>query len=343
MAQAGDWLALQCAGALRAAEVTGFLRAGLTPGAALAQLPRVRQPGAARLRDAQRRLEGAGGRLLPFGAPGYPARLAELADAPPVIALRGEAGALGRDTVAIVGSRAATREGRAFAARLSGELAEAGIAVVSGLAFGIDAAAHRGALEAEGVSVGVQACGLDLVYPAAHRELADRLAGRGAVLTEFPPGATPRKAFFPLRNRLISGLARAVVVVEARERSGSLTTARHALDQGVEVFAAPGPAAAASHRGSNGLLRDGAHVLLEARDLLDELAWPRTARSRPVVPPLTATARELLDALRGGPLSGDALAHRSGRTPGSLAAALLELELAGTALRDRDGRWRALL
>ena len=340
--EVGDWLALQCAGALQPLEVMRGLRAGLGPRAALALLPARLRPDGGRLREARRLLGAAGGRLLPWGAPGYPPRLAPLPDTAPVLALRGEREALSADAVAIVGSRAASREGLAFARRLAAELSEAGVVVISGLAYGIDAAAHRGALEAGGRSVAVQACGLDCVYPASHRRLADRLASQGAVVTEFPPGMRPRPAFFPLRNRLISGLSRALVVVEARERSGSLASARHALDQGVEVFAAPGPVSSPGHAGSNRLLRDGARVLLETRDLLDELAWPHTPRAPETALALTQQAREVLDALRGGPLPADALTRRTQQSPGRLAAALLELELAAAAVRERDGRWRAL-
>lgn len=342
--QARDWLALQCAGALRPQQTLALLRRGLGPRAALARLPASARPSQRRLRAAERGLERAGARLLTFGSAGYPERLAVLEDAPPVLAVRGDASALGARAVAVVGSRAATAYGLAVAARLSADLARAGVVIVSGLAFGIDAAAHRAALEAGGRSVAVQACGLDHVYPAAHRRLAERIAAQGALLSEFAPGVRPLPAYFPLRNRLISGLAEALVVVEARERSGSLVTARHAAAQSVEVFAVPGSILEPGCAGSNGLLRDGAWPLLDASDVLRELAWPRAPRARRAPDPAApgGEAGEILEVLRHAPASADALAQRLGRTPAQLAPALLELELAGCAACDRDGRWRAL-
>jgi DNA processing protein len=229
------------------------------------------------------------------------------------------------------------------ARRVAGELAEVGVVVVSGLAFGIDAAAHEAALAAGGRTVAVQACGLDRVYPAAHGRLAERIAQSGAVVSEFAFGVAPQRAFFPLRNRLISGLARAVVVVEARERSGSLVTARHAADQGVEVFAVPGPIHEAQHVGSNRLLRDGVWPLLDTADVLSLLSWPaipRVARARLAI---STRAQEILDVLRAEPASGDELAERLAAAPSALAPPLLELELARAIARDRDGRWRALV
>ncbi len=260
-----------------------------------------------------------------------------------MLAVRGDRALLARPAVAIVGSRAASAYGREVARRVAGELAAEGVIVVSGLAFGVDAAAHEAALAAGGATIAVQACGLDHVYPAAHRDLADRIAQSGAIVTEFALGTPPQRPFFPLRNRLISGLARALVVVEARLRSGSLTTARHAAEQGIDVFAVPGPITGPQHVGSNRLLRDGAAPLLDTADVLDALAWPiapKLARARLA---LTASARGLLDLLCLAPASGDELAQRLGATPASLAAPLLELELAGAIARDRDGRWRALL
>jgi DNA processing protein len=337
-----DWLALQRAGALRPHEVTAALRAGEPPGAVLARLPAHRRPDRAWLDRAERTLAKLGAVALPWGSPGYPARLAELADAPPVLSVRGDAGALAQTAVAIVGSRAASGYGLDVARRVAGELAAAGVVVVSGLAFGIDAAAHEAALEAGGSTVAVQACGLDRVYPAAHRGLADRIARSGAIATEFALGVPPQRAFFPLRNRLISALSHAVVVVEARARSGSLVTARHAADQGVDVFAVPGPITVPNHVGSHRLLRDGASPLLEPADVLDALAWPAAPRRAREQRTLSEPARGLLAALREESATGDELARRLDRPPALLAPPLLELELAGAIARDRDGRWRAV-
>lgn len=336
-----DWIALQFAGALCPRECAALLREGGGVDAALARLE-LRAPGRARVLRAQAKLRRLGATLLCFGEPGYPPQLSGLDDAPAVLTLRGDAAALTAPAVGIVGSRAASAYGLSVARRVAGELAEAGVVVVSGLAFGVDAAAHAAALDAGGRTVAVQACGLDQVYPAAHRQLADRIAAHGAVVTEFPIGTTPRKGFFPLRNRLISGLSGALVVVEARERSGSLTTARHAAEQGVEVFAVPGPIATPHHAGSNRLLRDGAAPLLETADLLEALAWPSARRVAPAEDPLSEPAAEILAALRHAAADTDTLSRRLGRAPAALASPLLELELRGMAARDRDGAWRAL-
>ncbi|HEX2485541.1 MAG TPA: DNA-processing protein DprA, partial [Myxococcota bacterium] len=219
---------------------------------------------------------------LPWLSPRYPERLRRLTDAPPLLWVRGPLDALAAPAVAIVGARAASCYGRAVAQALGASLARVGIAVVSGLARGVDAAAHEGALEAGGVTLALQGCGPERVYPAEHERLARRIAERGALVTELAPGTPPRPVQFPLRNRLISALSRAVVVVEARERSGSLSTARHAADQGVEVLAVPGPIDAPTSRGANRLLRDGARPLLEVRDVLDAIGVRvRRAPERP--------------------------------------------------------------
>ncbi len=338
-----EWLALQAAGALRPRECTDALRAGARPREFLARVPGRDVPSDRWLCRAERRLAQLGAVLLPWGSPGYPPQLADLADAPPVLAVRGDPTVLAQTAVAIVGSRAASLYGLEVARRVAGELAAAGVVVVSGLAFGIDAAAHDAALAAGGRTVAVQACGLDRVYPAAHRALAERIARSGAVATEFALGVAPQRAFFPLRNRLISGLSRALVVVEARERSGSLVTARHAADQSVDVFAVPGPITVPNHVGCNRLLRDGATPLLDTADVLSALAWPSVPRPARARLALSGPAREILDALRGAPASGDELARALGAAVSALAPPLLELELLGAISRDRDGRWRALL
>jgi DNA processing protein len=337
-----EWLALQKAGALRPRECTDALRAGQHPRDFLARSPG-RAPSDRWLERAERRLAQLGAVLLPWGSSGYPPQLAELSDAPPVLAVRGDPAALAAPAVAIVGSRAASAYGREVATRVAGDLAAAGLVVVSGLAFGIDAAAHEAALAAGGRTVAVQACGLDRVYPIAHRALAERIAKSGAVLTEFAVGVPPMRAFFPLRNRLISGLARALIVVEARERSGSLVTARHAADQGIDVFAVPGPIGVPNHVGTNRLLRDGVAPLLDTEDVFAALAWPTTPRRVRAELALSESARALLDALRDSPASGDELARRLGAGAAALAAPLIELELAGAVARDRDGRWRSLV
>jgi DNA processing protein len=258
--------------------------------------------------------------------------------------VRGDLGALLAPSVAVVGARAATLYGRSVARELAAGLAAAGAVVVSGLARGIDAEAHRGALDAGGRTVAVLPCGPDLLYPPEHRGLAEAISARGAVVTELPLGTRPRRPLFALRNRLISGLARAVVVVEARRRSGSLITARHAADQGADVFAVPGPITAPTSEGPNRLLRDGAGVVLEARDVLEPLGLAAApARSQAATgEPGRAALREICALLRRAPLTRDELCRRLARAPEDLAPDLLELELEGRVAEDRDGRLRVL-
>jgi DNA processing protein len=301
-----------------------------------------RPPPRAVLERAREALARAGARLLPYPAPLYPPRLRRLSDAPPVLALRGEPGALVVRAVAVVGARAPTAYGRGVARRIAAGLAGAGVVVVSGLARGIDAEAHRAALEV-GLTVAVQGCGPDRVYPADHRRLADEIAARGCVVSELPVGAAPLAHHFPLRNRLISALAEAVVVVEARARSGSLVTARHAANQGVDVLAVPGPIDAPTSAGTHRLLRDGAGLVAAPEDVLHvlglEAAAPAPERARPGA--ADSLEAEILAALAEGPLDRDSLARRLRRSPEALALPLFELELAARVEEDRDGRLRA--
>jgi DNA processing protein len=344
MALLDAWLGFQHAFAWHPAKGLLALAAFGDPLSALrgARLPPLSQ-GAAEAARASLRASGAV--ALPFGCDEFPPSLAELADAPPLLHVRGDPTLLAAPSVAVVGSRAASVYGLSVARALGACFARAGLVVVSGLARGIDAAAHGAALEAGGATLAVQACGPDRVYPAAHRALASRIARRGAVVTEFPPGTPPRAAHFPLRNRLISGLARAVVVVEARERSGSLVTAGHAADQDRAVFAVPGPLGVATSAGTNRLLRDGAHVLLSADDVLQHLGLP-PGSGRPAHAPGSARLAHapapgdarLLRALVRGPASRDELARRVGAAPEALALGLLELLLSGAVAEDRDGR-----
>ena len=282
--------------------------------------------------------------VVPISSPAYPERLRRLRDAPALLLVTGTPALLLVRAVAMVGARAPSAYGLATARRLAFDLARAGVAIVSGLARGIDAAAHEGALEAGGATIAFQACGPERVYPAQHRALAGRIRAQGAVVTELPVGTPPRAVYFPLRNRLISALAEAVVVVEARERSGSLITARCAADQGIEVWAVPGPLDAPTSTGPNRLIQHGAGLVTEAADVLRglgiELALPPAAQARGGAErdPL---ARAILRALRRGPLPRDALAAALSSTPAALSAALLELELAGRVSEDRDGRLRA--
>lgn len=333
------WLALQHALALSPkAAVGALLQHGLDPVRAL----RAARSGA-HVGDLDRSLGAltrAGARLVPYGSDAYPDRLDRLVDPPPVLTVCGDLEVLGRPGIAFVGSRAASAVGRASARRLAGELAAAGVVIVSGLARGIDAAAHTAALEAGGATVAVQACGCDRIYPASHRGLAREIVASGAVITELPPGTPPRAPHFPLRNRLISALSLAVVVIEARERSGTLITARHALDQGVEVFVVPGTIEGPLHRGSNALLRDGAWPLLEAGDVFDRLGLGAPA---PAAAPARPDGNEpLIERLERTPATADELSRALGIPAATLALDLLALELAGRIVQDRDGRFRVV-
>ena len=343
-----DWLALQRAFPLRPALAREALAAAGDPGAAVRFAGRPRDE--ARLARDVETLARVGAIALPIGAPAYPPRLAALPDAPPLLFVRGDASALLVPAIAVVGARAPTGYGRGVARAVAGALARAGLVVVSGLALGIDAEAHAAALDAGGLTVAVQACGPERVYPASHRTLARRIADSGAVVTEFPPGTPPLPHHFPLRNRLISGLAQALVVVEARERSGSLTSALHAAEQGRDVFAVPGPIGAPTSAGTNRLLRDGAFPLLEIDDVLLRLGLVRVRRAAAATggaaeAPRGAAAAPrhaaVLRALRDEPATRDALGRRLGLTPPEVALVLLELELEGLVVEERDGRLHA--
>jgi DNA processing protein len=209
-------------------------------------------------------------RFVGRSSPGFPPLLAAVHDPPPGLFLRGDAAVdlLARPAVAVVGARACSGYGASIARMLGRELAAAGLVVVSGLARGVDAEAHRGALEANGITVAVLGCGIDRDYPAAHADLARRIAATGLVASEYAPGVEPAPWRFPARNRIISGLSAATVVVEARERSGALITADFALEEGREVFAVPGEITSSLSAGTNALLKLGASPLTDAGDVL---------------------------------------------------------------------------
>lgn len=213
-----------------------------------------------------------GVRIVAFSDEAYPPLLREIGDGPPVLVVRGECpGALKRPCVAVVGSRKASRHGMGVTAEISEGLAQEGFTVVSGMAYGIDAAAHRGALSGGGPTVAVMGCGPDIIYPQSHRDLAGRIERGGLIISEFPVGEGPWKQNFPQRNRIISGLSIATVVVEAEARSGSLITVRFALEQGREVMAVPGAAGTSIARGTNGLIKDGAMLVESAAEISSAL------------------------------------------------------------------------
>ena len=280
-------------------------------------------------------------RCLRRGLVPYPRLLRAIPDPPGVLWLRGEAPPelLERPAVAIVGARACSSYGRSVARTLGRELAAAGLVVVSGMARGIDSEAHRGALEAGGVTIAVLGCGIDRDYPAANRELACRIIEKGLVVSEYEPGVEPAPWRFPARNRIIAGLCMATVVIEARERSGALITADFALEDGREVMVVPGEITSAVSAGSNALLRLGATPVTSAADVLEVYGIEVS-----VEPPgrLGGIAGIVFERLADRPASIDELARSLRRTPGEVAAALIELELAGR-VDEGDGVYRVTI
>ena len=277
---------------------------------------------------------------LPFGAADYPPPLAAIPDPPPLLWYRGAAAVLGAPAVAIVGSRTGSPYAREVAFRLASGLAACGIAVVSGLARGVDAAAHRGAVEAGGPTIAVPGCGVDVIYPPEHGELLRDVVSAGAVAGELPPGEPPRAFHFPRRNRLISGLSLAVVVVEASERSGSLITARCAAEQGREVMAVPGSVLAGHARGGHALIRDGARIVESVEDILEEIR--PAARGPQGAGGLRAEPEddELLGRMdRGETYDLDELAALTRLDRATLASRVVELEIQGRLARSDGGRF----
>jgi DNA processing protein len=296
----------------------------------------------------------AGAVPLFHGTGDYPAALSEIPDAPPLLWTRGRASLLSRPMVALVGARSASSLGLRMARRLATDLGAAGVAVVSGLARGVDAAAHAAALDSG--TIAVLAGGVDVIYPAENIGLADRIAAEGLLLSEHPPGLEPRARHFPARNRIVSGLAAAVVVVEAAERSGSLITARTALDQGREVAAVPGSPMDGRAAGCNRLIRDGAALVRSAEDVLTLLAMPPDAPRQPGLPlggpvrdappaprpppglrEVAALHRRILDRLGPSPLAEDQLIRDLAERPADITPALTELELDGHIARSPGG------
>ncbi len=282
-----------------------------------------------------------GNELLTWDDPDYPGALLELGFSPPVLFYRGCREILNRPALAIVGSRSASAQGMDNARAFARALSDAGLTIVSGLALGVDAAAHEGALAGASSTIAVVGTGLDRVYPARNRELAHAIAERGALLSEFVPGTPPRAMNFPRRNRLISGLARGVLVVEAALQSGSLITARYAGEQGREVFAIPGSIHSPLAKGCHRLIREGAKLVETAEHVLEELGLATAA------PPLQSggtapisSGHPLLAALADDPADFDTLVARTGLPAEDVAAELIGLELAGQVEARPGGRWQ---
>ncbi|MDT7934622.1 MAG: DNA-processing protein DprA [Sphingomonadaceae bacterium] len=293
---------------------------------------------------ANRELERAaklGCRMLHWGEAGYPALLAEIEDAPPVLTVRGRAELLEMPAVAIVGARNASAAGRRIARLWAAELAEAGVAVVSGLARGIDADAHTGALPA---TIAAVAGGADVAYPPELAALSDRIAAEGLIVAEQPLGTEPQARHFPRRNRVISGLSLGVVVIEAALRSGSLITARFAGDHGREVMACPGNPLDPRSAGGNALIRDGATLVTSAADILEcTHAGVAAQRGAPATetgsqPVSTGDADSLLSLLGPAPVMLDELAAAAGMSAAAAGAVLTDLEIEGRIVRHAGGR-----
>jgi DNA processing protein len=295
-------------------------------------------------RTVRTRAGTAGMHVLAWDDPRFPAALLATSDVPPVLWYRGSLDALRAPAVAVVGSRAASAVALETAERLGADLAARGITVVSGLARGVDSAAHRGALQT-GRTIAVLGSAVDHIYPSEHAALARDIARAGLVVSEYPPGTPPLAFHFPMRNRIISGLSRAVVVIEANEKSGSLITAACALEQGREVMAVPGNVLSGRNRGAHALIRDGAKIVECADDIVEELGWAASVSALPDQASsgtqASTSGDPLLRLMREGEAYDlDALAVASGVAGVRLLPHLLELELRGLVQRVEGGRFR---
>lgn len=292
-----------------------------------------------------RQAEAAGLKVIILTQPEYPARLKEIPDPPAALYIYGEAEPADELSLGVVGTRKATETGLKFAKEISYELASAGINVVSGLALGVDAAAHKGAMEAEGGRTwAVLGTGADVCYPPRNRNIYDMIIKdrRGVIVSEFPPGAEPEAYHFPLRNRIISGLTLGVVVIEAPERSGALITARMAVEQGRDVFAVPHPARSVAGAGTNRLIREGAHLIEKVEDILSVIEHEarriigRSPSSRHAAPPSAAVAdssSRIFELIQTGVSGLDELVVRSGQGVSAVLAELTRLEIDGRIRR----------
>jgi DNA processing protein len=271
--------------------------------------------------------------VLTLGDPAYPPRLLASADPPLLLYTIGRVDLLAASSIAVVGSRNPTAQGKDNARAFARHLSDAGLTVVSGLALGIDGAAHDGGLDGAGSTIAVVGTGLDRVYPSRHRALGHRIARHGLIVSEYTLGTPPLPQNFPIRNRIIAGLALGTLVVEAALQSGSLITARLAAEAGREVFAIPGSIHSPQSRGCHALIREGAKLVDGASDILDELRLPDVVRKTMEQPGSPSTSDPLLDAIGCDPVTLDGLIARTGRSAAELGARLLELELDGLVQR----------
>ena len=286
--------------------------------------------------------DAPGQHLVCLADPDYPQTLLQIPDPPTLLYVRGRLDLLNSAALAMIGSRNPTPQGSQNAERFAAALAQAGLTVTSGLALGIDAAAHRGALTASGNTVAFIGTGIDRIYPATNRQLAIEIAARGSIISEFPLGTPPVAANFPRRNRLIAGLSLGALVVEATVDSGSLITARLASEQGREVFAIPGSIHSPQSRGCHKLIKQGAKLVETVQDVLDELHW----KSAPAEFPLQSESAQdipgLLHSMGFDPCSLDELAHLNGLTAGIVSVMLLHLELDGQVASLPGGRYQRI-
>jgi DNA processing protein len=318
--------------------------------AAVAQALHSRRP----LSDAAKELaqvQAAGCRLLTWDEPHYPARLREIYDPPPLLYVRGNIELLNRHTIAMVGARRPTPYGNQMAERLSKDLADRGLVISSGLARGIDASAHKGALNSPaGATIGVLGCGIDVVYPKENKKIFEQIEQRGAIISEFPMGTFPAPQNFPIRNRIIAGMALGVVVVEGAQYSGSLITARLAMEFGREVFGVPGHVTQPSSFGPNQLIKQGAKLVTGWEDIVEELPTPVRAELMPVESASHEERAALIEGSLGPierPLYGllsvdearqvDELVENSGLSSSEVLAALFDMELKGV-IRQLPGK-----
>ena len=292
------------------------------------------------LTKVERWLDDPANQIVTLGDTTYPQALLHAPDPPPLLYVKGRVELLNADAFAIVGSRNATQQGMVHAEAFGRTLSDAGLTIVSGLAQGIDAAAHRGGLAGRASSVAVVGTGLDIVYPAKNRDLAHELARKGCIVSEFALGTAPVASNFPRRNRLISGLGRGCLVVEAAVQSGSLITARLANEQGKDVFAMPGPINSPLTKGCHALIREGAKLAETAHDILEELhmvAAPPVAGAR-----ARAARHPVLDAMGFDPWNFDTLAARTGVSANTLAALLTQWEIDGLIEALPGGRYQRI-
>lgn len=283
-----------------------------------------------------------GNYILTLADADYPQALLTAADPPVLLYVKGRVELLNRPAFAIVGSRSATKQGEANAAAFAQTLAAAGLTIVSGLAAGCDAAAHRGALQEDASTIAVIGTGCDRIYPARNEPLARAIAEQGVIVSEFPLGTPPIAANFPRRNRLIAGLARGCLVVEAAKQSGSLITARLAAEAGREVFAIPGSIHSPQSKGCHALIKEGAKLVESAQDILEELRWEKVVDPAGLPPVKEAETDPILVALGGDPCDLDTLAARTGLAADTLLSSLFTLEMEGRIGQLPGGRYQRL-